>query len=187
MSSIVIGLKNQVHFIGLGEKIMPARITNPALLVPGAIQALQALSATVEKTGLPARTVGLVQLRASLINGCSVCVDMHQRISKQQGETDERLFAVGAWQHAPYFTDAERAALALTEALTRLSDRSDPVPDSLWNEVARHYNERQLAGLVLAITTINAWNRINVGTAQIAGEWIKSKEGQAFQEQHVAR
>ena len=79
---------------------------------------------------MPTRTRKLVHLRASQINGCSVCVDMHARELKKAGETDERIFAVAAWREAPYFTDAERAALALTEAVTRLSDRADPVPDA---------------------------------------------------------
>src|SRR5207248_6213376 len=125
-----------------------------------------------EKSGVPARTIGLVQLRASQINGCSVCVDMHARDLKRAGETDERLFAVAAWRDAPYFTDAERAALALTESITRLSDRPDPVPDDVWNEAARHYDEQALAALVIAIATINVWNRLNVATRQVAGEWV---------------
>ncbi len=165
---------------------MKERMTNPALLFPDAMKALQALSAAVEKSGLPGRTIGLVQLRASEINGCSVCVDMHVRFSRQQGETDERLFAVAAWRHAPYFTDAERAALTLTEALTRLSDRFDPVPDDIWNEAARHYDERALAGIVLAIGVINVWNRLNVATGQVAGAWMKSQEGKAWLEEHAA-
>jgi alkylhydroperoxidase family enzyme len=90
---------------------------------------------------------------------------------KKAGETDERLFAVAVWRDAPYFTDAERAALALTEAATRLSDRADPVPDEIWAEAARHYDEPALASLVLSIALINVWNRLNVTTRQVAGEW----------------
>ena len=111
---------------------------------------------------MPPRKVELVHLRASQINGCGVCVDMHPRIAKKAGETDERLFAVAAWREAPYFTDAERAALALTEAVTRLSDRADPVPDEIWDEAARHYDEPALAALIIAIASINVWNRLNV-------------------------
>ena len=124
---------------------MQSRMSNPAMIVPSAMQALQALAASTEKGGVPARTLGLVHLRASQINGCSVCVDMHPRIARKAGETDERLMAVAAWRNTPYFTDAERAALALTEAVTRLSDRPDPVPDEVWNEAARHYDEPALA------------------------------------------
>src|SRR5206468_10809667 len=88
---------------------------------------------------------------------------------KKAGETDERLFAVAAWREAPYFTDAERAALALTEAATRLSDRADPVPDEIWNEAVRHYEQPALAALILSIAVINAWNRLNVTTRQVPG------------------
>jgi AhpD family alkylhydroperoxidase len=148
---------------------MQARMSNPVMIVPGAMQALLALSASAEKGGAPSRTVGLVQLRASQINGCSLCLDMHARDMKKAGETDERLFAVAAWREAPYFTDAERAALALTEAVTRLSDRPDPVPDQIWSEAARHYDEPTLAALIVAIGSINIWNRLNVATRQVAG------------------
>ena len=110
---------------------MQAQMSNPAMIVPDAMQALRALGTSAEKGGVPSRTIGLVQLRASQTNGCSVCVDMHPRYLKKAGETDERLFAVAAWRDAPYFTDAERAALALTEVATRLSDRADPVPDEI--------------------------------------------------------
>src|SRR5436190_22824545 len=151
------------------SRTMHARMSNPAMIVPDAMQALLALGASAEKGGVPSRTLGLVQLRASQINGCSLCVDMHPRHLKKAGETDERLFALAAWRDAPYFSDAERAALALTEAITRLSDRADPVPDEIWKEATRHYDERALAGLSLSIATINVWNRLNVSTRQVAG------------------
>jgi len=144
-------------------------MTNPAILVPDAMKALHALNAAAEKGGAPAKTIGLIQLRASQINGCSVCADMHPRMMKKDGETDERLFAVAAWRDTPYFTDAERAALALAEAVTRISDRPDPVPDEIWNEAARHYDEQALASLILAIASINVWNRLNVTVKQVAG------------------
>lgn len=158
---------------------MHARMSNIAMIVPDAMKALQALGRAAENGSIPSTTIGLVQLRASQINGCSVCVDMHPRFMRQAGETDERLFAVAAWRDAPYFTDAERAALALTEAVTRLSDRTDPVPDEVWNEAARHYDERAMAALVIAIATINAWNRLNAATRQVAGEWIKAAQQEA--------
>jgi|SRR6266508_1946549 len=164
----------------LEETIMQTRMNNPAMIFPDAMKALLALNTVTEKSGLPATTIGLVQLRASQINGCSVCVDMHPRLMKKTGETDERLFAVAAWRDAPYFSDAERAALALTEAVTRLSDRADPVPDEIWNEAARHYDEQALGALVLAIALINVWNRLNVATRQVAGEWVKSADAQAW-------
>ena len=124
---------------------MQARMKNPAMIVPDAMQPLQALSKSVEQGGVPSRTLGLVHLRVSQINGCSACVDGGSHNARQAGETDERLFGVAAWRDAPYFTDAERAALALAEAVTRLSDRVDPVPDEIWDEAARHYDERALA------------------------------------------
>ena len=154
-----------------GGTLKPARLKHPVMLLPDAMQSLQAMGAVIAKTGVPARTVELVNLRASQINGCSVCVDGHPRIARKLGETDERLFAVAAWRDSPYFAEAERAALALAEAVTRLDDRSDPVPDEVWEEAARHYDETALAGLVLAIANINVWNRLNVATRQPAGEW----------------
>ncbi len=151
---------------------MQARMSNPAIIVPGALKALQALAKSADQGGMPPRTRDLIQLRASQINGCSVCALAHSRDMKKAGETDERLFAVAAWREAPYFTDAERAALALTECVTRLSDRADPVPDEIWNEATRHYDEQTLGALIIAIVSINAWNRINASTRQVAGqEW----------------
>jgi AhpD family alkylhydroperoxidase len=151
---------------------MQPRINNPALSVPGVMPALQKLGAAVRHAGVPATTLYLIELRASQINGCSVCVDMHSRELKAAGEADERIFAVGAWREAPYFTDAERAALALTDAATRLADRPDPVSNEVWDEAARHYDEPALAALVVAIASINAWNRINAATRQVSGDWV---------------
>lgn len=148
---------------------MQARMKNPIMVVPGAMSAALALSDTVGKGGVPQRTLLLVQLRASQINACGFCVDMHSRELKQGGETDERLWSVAAWRESPHFTDAERAALALTEEATRLSDRADAVSDAVWSEAARHYDERALAALVMNIALINFWNRLNVTTRQPAG------------------
>jgi AhpD family alkylhydroperoxidase len=149
---------------------MQARMTSPALTVPSAMQALQALGKAANEGGLPPQTLALVHLRASQINGCSVCVHMHSRDLKKAGESEERVSTVAAWREAPYFTDPERAALALAEAVTRLSDRPDPVPDEIWDEAAKHYNERQLADIVLAIAVVNLWNRLNVASRQVAGQ-----------------
>ncbi|MGY2809384.1 AhpD family alkylhydroperoxidase [Bradyrhizobium sp. USDA 4506] len=150
--------------------MMKARMNHPVMVVPGAMKALQALSEST-KPALPEKLLELVHLRASQINGCSVCVDMHPKLARRAGETDERLFAVGAWRDAPYFTEAERAALALTEAVTRLSDREDPVTDAVWDEAAKHFDEQQLASLVLGIAAINVWNRLNVAVRQPVGAW----------------
>jgi AhpD family alkylhydroperoxidase len=149
-----------------------ARMSHPAFAVPGAMDALQALGKSVHDSGVPMKTLELINLRASQINGCGVCAVQHPRILKRLGETDERINAVAAWREAPYYTPAERAALALTEAATRLSDRPDSVTDEIWEEAARHYDEEALAAVVLAIASINVWNRLNVVTRQVAGqEW----------------
>ena len=150
---------------------MQSRMANPAVAVPGAMQALHALSRAIDGTGLSETTLELVHLRASQINGCSVCLHMHAQALRKAGESDEKIDTVAGWPDAPYFDDAERAALALTEAVTRLSDRSDPVPDAVYQEAATHYDEQQLAGLILAIASINVWNRVNVSTHQVAGAW----------------
>ena len=149
--------------------VVQGRMNNPVMVVPGALQPLLELAKSAREVGLSPRTADLVHLRAAQINGCSYCVDMHARDLKEAGETDERLFAVAAWREAPYFTDAERAALALAEEATRLSDRADPVPDEIWEEAARHYDEPALAVLIIEITLINAWNRLTVITRQPAG------------------
>ena len=148
---------------------MQARMSHPAFVVPNAMDALQALGKVVGNGAVPERTLELVHLRASQINGCSVCLDGHSRDAKEAGETDERLFTLAAWREAPYFTDAERAALALTEAVTRLSDRTDPVPDEIYDAAAQHFDEEALATLILAIANINVWNRLNAATRQVAG------------------
>lgn|GEM_PF-1055976 len=111
---------------------------------------------------------------------------LHASFLKKAGETDERLFAVAAWREAPYFTDAERAVLALTEAVTRLSDQANAVPDEIWDEAARHFDEPVLAALILSIATVNLWNHLNVATRQVAGEWMKSAGAKAWVEKNQA-
>ena len=148
---------------------MESRMKHPVFVVPEAMQALHALGKAVHKTGLSPQLIELVNLRASQINGCSVCVEMHSRSLKAAGESDERIWSVGAWRETPYYDEAERAALAVTEAATRLCDRADPVPDEIWDEVSQHFDETQLAGLMLAIAQINVWNRLNASTRQMAG------------------
>jgi len=148
---------------------MQARMSNPATILPDVNTGIQALLKATRQGGVPQSILELVHLRASQINGCSFCVDFGARSAKKAGETDERLFAVAAWREAPYFTDAERAALALTEAVTRLADRADPVPDSIWDEAARHYDEQGLAALILMIAVTNPFNRVNATIRQVAG------------------
>src|SRR3954449_7787618 len=149
--------------------LMTARMPNPAFAVDGAMDALNALGASIARARLPIPRE-LVHLRASQINGCSVCVDMHAKAAIKSGESAERVFAVAAWRDTTYFSDAERAALELTEALTRLADRPDAVPDAVWDAAAAHFDEPQLAALVMDIASINVWNRLNVATRQIVGE-----------------
>ena len=149
------------------------RLKNPALALPGALDAIQALHHAIDNVGVSHVTLELVNLRASQINGCSVCVDIHWRALRKLGEKDAKIFAVAAWHEAPYFSDAERAALSLAECATRLADRADPVPDDVWKEAARHFDEPQLAALVTAIGLINLFNRVNAATRQMSGDWVE--------------
>jgi AhpD family alkylhydroperoxidase len=155
------------------------RMPNPAIVIEEAMAPIQALNAAAHKGGIGKQLLALVQLRASQINSCSVCVHSETLSAKQSGETDERLTAVAAWRDAPYFSAAERAALALTEHVTRLADRPDPVPDAIWNEAAKHFDEKGLAALLISISVTNVYNRLNVSTRQVAGAWgwSKSNEG----------
>ncbi|GAA1254573.1 carboxymuconolactone decarboxylase family protein [Kitasatospora nipponensis] len=148
---------------------MNARMGNPAIVLPDAMAALLALSKAVAATGIPATTVELVNLRVSQINGCAVCLHMHARDLRKAGLADEKIDTVAGWHDAPWFSEAERAALALAESVTRIADRADPVPDAVFQEAARHYDERQLSALILAIANINVWNRVNISVRQVAG------------------
>ncbi len=147
------------------------RMKHPVMVLPAAMQAMMALGKAAEVESLSFTTRKLVELRASQINGCGFCVDMHSRELKKHGEKDDRIFAVGAWRDTPFYSDAERAALALAEAVTRISDREDAVPDAVWDEAARHYDETALAALLVDIAAINAWNRFNAAVRQMAGAW----------------
>jgi AhpD family alkylhydroperoxidase len=164
-------LKEDVMPQAKTKETMKSRMRNPVMIFPDAMQALLALGAVPKNAGVPSQTLDLIYLRVSQINGCSVCVDLHSRDLKKAGETDERIFAVAAWRDNPSFTDPERAALALAEAATRISDRVDPVPDEIWEEAKKHYDEKALAALILAIANINVWNRLNVTIRQVVGEW----------------
>jgi AhpD family alkylhydroperoxidase len=148
---------------------MLAQTANPALSVPGALDALYGLAVAAGKGGLPHALTGLVHLRVSQINGCRDGADLHARGLLDAGESDQRVWSVAAWRDAPCYTGAERAALALTEAITRLSDRADPVPDAVYAAAARHFGEPELASLLLHIALVNAWNRLDVAARQIPG------------------
>ena len=149
---------------------MQPRMKNPLAFFPDAYKGLLAVEKSAE-AGLSLVTRKLVHLRASQINGCGFCNDMHAKELKKAGESDERIFAVAAWRDTKYFNPAERAALALTEAVTRLEDRPEAVPDDVWDEAAEHYDERQLAALLIQIAVVNAFNRLNVPIKQVAGSW----------------
>jgi AhpD family alkylhydroperoxidase len=143
-----------------------ARMANPALALPDALSALQALAKAIDRADVPL-PIELLHLRASQINGCAVCVHMHAKAAAAAGESVDRLISTAAWRETPFFTDAERAALALTEALTRLADRADPVPDHIWDAVAEHYDEEALAAVTMSIALVNLWNRLNIATGQV--------------------
>jgi AhpD family alkylhydroperoxidase len=150
---------------------MKPRMTNAAAVLPEAMEPLLALGAAVKGAGLPVNLIELVNMRASQINGCSVCLHMHSRDLRKAGETDERLDTLAGWRDAPWFTDAERAALALTEALTRVADRPDAVTDEIYAAAAEHYDERELATLIFSVGLINLFNRLNLATRQVAGSY----------------
>ena len=150
---------------------MTARIKNTTGLLPDALKAILALNTAVQNGSVPAATLSLSHLRASQINGCSACVDSGTKHALKAGETAERLFAVSAWRESPHFSDAERAALALTESVTRLADQMDPVPDAIWDEAAKHYDDKALMTLLLSIATTNVFNRLNVSTRQPPQNW----------------
>lgn len=150
---------------------MKTRMKNPGQILPEAMEAIQGMMGAIQSSGAPEAVLHLTHLRASQINGCSFCVDAGVKQAKRSGETDERLHAVAAWREAAGFSQAERAALALTESMTRLADRGEGVPDAVWDEAAKHYDQRALAGLVLGIALTNLFNRVNVATRQAPGVW----------------
>lgn len=145
---------------------MQARMAHPVMVLPDAMKALHALGAAAQSGTVPETTHKLIQLRVSQINGCSMCVDMHAKELKKAGERDERIWGVGAWRESGHFSDAERAALALAECVTRLADRPDAVPDAVWEDAADHYDEKELSSLLLSIASINVWNRLNAAIRQ---------------------
>jgi AhpD family alkylhydroperoxidase len=160
---------------------MQARMKNPALVLPEAMQALLALAKASEGRGVPPATLQLVHQRVSQLNGCSVCLDLGYRKLRQTGAIDERAFTVFGWRDAPWFNGAERAALALADAVTKIADQPEGVSDEVWAEAARHYDEPALAALLTSIALVNVWNRLNVATRQVAGEWAKSSQPRSEQ------
>jgi AhpD family alkylhydroperoxidase len=138
-------------------------MNNPATVLPDSMDAIPLIKAAFS-AGVPHSTMELSQ-----VNGCSPCVYSGAISAKKAGESDKRLFAVAAWRGTELFTEGERAALALAESMTRLADRPDPVPDEIWDEAAKHFDEKQLAGLVLWVAMTNLFNRLNATTKQPAG------------------
>ncbi|MFC9507947.1 carboxymuconolactone decarboxylase family protein [Streptomyces sp. NPDC057002] len=149
---------------------MQARMTNPAYVLPGAMKGIGGIFQAIGEGGLRQELAEIVGLRASQINGCGACVHGHTVNLRKAGVSEERISAVAAWRHAPFFSDAERAALKLTEAVTRLADLSEEsVPDALWDEVADHFDEKELSGLILTVSLTNMFNRINTTIQEPAG------------------
>jgi AhpD family alkylhydroperoxidase len=144
---------------------------NPAVILSGAMRPIQEIFKAVHSGGVEGQTLELVHLRVSQINGCSACVDGGVKTARKAGVSEEKLATVVAWRETPYFTDEERAALALAEAATRLADRADAVDDEIWDTAATYYDEKQLAAIVLMIGVTNLFNRLNATTRQIAGAW----------------
>lgn len=146
---------------------MPRRF-NYRLTHPG-IQALRALETHLHSCGLEPALLELVKMRASQINGCAFCLDMHSKDARAAGETEQRLYALDAWHEAPFYSERERAALAWTEAVTRVADTH--VPDAVHEHVAHHFNEQELLDLTLAVVAINSWNRLAISSRMPAGSY----------------
>jgi AhpD family alkylhydroperoxidase len=140
---------------------------NYAKSAPGVYDAMDALDQYLASCSIEEPLLHLVRLRASQLNGCAYCIDMHWKDLRALGETEQRLYGLDAWRESPYYTDRERAALAWTDAVTFVSDGH--VPDPVHEEVRRHLNERELADLTLAVATINAWNRLSIAARLTPG------------------
>jgi len=150
---------------------MKSRI-NSYQTAPGVMKAMMALQNEVAQSGLDPSLVGLVEIRASQINGCAFCLHMHTRDARARGETEQRIYLLDAWRESPLYSERERAALAWTEAVTLLS--TPRVPDSLYEEVRQHFNEKEIADLTLAIVTINGWNRLTAAARTTPGTYQPS-------------
>lgn len=143
---------------------------------PAGYKAMRALEAAVRDSGLDTTIFELVKTRASQINECAYCIDMHTKDARANGETEQRLYALSAWRETPFFSDRERAALALTEAVTLVSETH--VPDDVVEEAQRHFDETELAQLIFAIVTINAWNRLAItARSPVGGYQPAAKRG----------
>lgn len=142
---------------------------NYATVEPDALNAMLALEQYVTNSGLEHSLYELVKTRASQINKCGYCLDMHTKEARKAGETEQRLYALNAWKEAPFYTDRERAALAWTEALTLISEKD--VPDSLYEATCNYFSEKELVALTMAIIAINGWNRLAIGFGKVPGSY----------------
>ncbi|HEY1340844.1 MAG TPA: carboxymuconolactone decarboxylase family protein [Bryobacteraceae bacterium] len=140
----------------------------------GAYRAMYGLEQYVEQSGLDKILLGLIKVRASQINGCAYCIDMHTKDARAEGETEQRLYGLSAWRETPFYTDRERAALEWTEALTLISQND--VPDELYERIRRHFSEVELANLTLAVVVINGWNRIAIPFRAVPGSYERKAE-----------
>lgn len=143
--------------------------TDYAKLAPEGLKAMLGLEGYVRKSGLEPALLELVKIRASQINGCAYCIDMHTKDARARGETEQRLYALTAWRETPFFTESERAALAWTEAVTKISDAG--LPDEVYELASRHFNEKELVDLTLAIVAINGWNRMAISFRMVPGKY----------------
>jgi AhpD family alkylhydroperoxidase len=148
-----------------------------------ALHAMFSLEKTVRESGLDPKLLELIKLRASQINGCAYCIDMHTKDARALGESEQRLYAVGVWQETPFFSEREKAALAWTEALTLIAQMH--VSDALYDRVRQHFNEKELVDLTLAIVTINGWNRLAKSFRSVPGTYRPPAQPPALQEQLV--
>ena len=136
---------------------------------PAAFQAIMALEKYVQSSELDKKLIHLIKIRASQVNGCAFCIDMHTKDARKDGETEQRIYELNAWRETPFFSQEERAVLALTEEVTRVSENH--VPDGVYAEAKRYFNDNQLAQIIMAIVTINSWNRIAITTRMLPGSY----------------
>jgi AhpD family alkylhydroperoxidase len=151
---------------------MQARIDG-LKVAPGAYKAMQGLEAYIHQSGPGLSLLYLIKVRASQINGCAYCIDMHWKDARANGETEQRLYGLDAWQESPYYSDRDRAALVWCEAVTRIADTH--APDAVYEEVRRHFTEKEIADLTLAVASINAWNRLAISFRAVPGKYQPAK------------
>jgi AhpD family alkylhydroperoxidase len=152
---------------------MQPRLDYQKAAPPAAMQAMYGLERYVRNSGLEHKLLELVKMRASQINGCAFCIDMHSKDARAEGETEQRLYALNAWRETPFFSDRERAALEWTEAVTLISENE--VPDELYERVRQHFSEAELVNLTLAVVTINGWNRLAISFRAVPGSYQRQQ------------